>query len=345
MGIRGHHHRACKPFRVSKLNNLESHRPLTHLTTPNPIPNPGMSSFNDRVPYEGVRLAANAFSTIVLVWLGVLVARNASLKHHSGPARGGFLLFKIALPLMALVFLFSLASNAVQLSLHLGTTDRSSQIRTLRLGYINGFLKTTAHAILMASIARLITGTKMAVKQQGSKAYRTFIDIFAALIILLGFVIMVIRQVVIHNGPFFLREDLFLAHGSMQVAVVGLLAIGGLANTISAWLERRGARKEAGGAYRTVGNYVAAIATLNFVIFIWSLLVGILFATVIPSTLYVDPMAWSLADTFIINIATIAVFFMIYVLGKREEGGLWLTTEPHGQGVPKSSNEISVSQV
>jgi hypothetical protein len=243
------------------------------------------------------------------------------------------------------VFLFNLASSATQLSLYLGTADRSSQIHTLRLGYINGFLETTALAILMASIARLITGTKMVVKQQGSKAYRIFIDTFAALTILLGFVIMVIRQVVIHTGPFFLREDLSLAHGSMSVAVVGLLAIGGLANTISAWIERRGACKEAGGAYRTVGNYIAAIATVHFVVFIWRLLVGILFATVIPSRIYVDPMGWFLAGTFITSIATIAVFFMIYVLGKREEGGLWLTTEPHGRGVPKSSNEISVSQV
>jgi hypothetical protein len=60
------------------------------------------SSYSTVIAYEGVRLAANAVATGALVGLGVLVARNASLKHYSGLARGGFLLFKVSLPLTAL---------------------------------------------------------------------------------------------------------------------------------------------------------------------------------------------------------------------------------------------------
>ncbi|KAK0611835.1 hypothetical protein B0T14DRAFT_571695 [Immersiella caudata] len=292
--------------------------------------------------YEGVVVAANAISFIALAGLGVLVLRNANLKHHSGAVREGFLWFKFALPLTAIVFLFSMAVNATQLAAH-ASHRRSNSIHNWRLSYVSSFLDATSLAVLMSSIARLITGTKMAVKQQGGKAYRIFIDVLSVLIILLGFALMVIYQVARGNGPFLLREERILVYGSMGVAIIGLLVIGGLANTISSWIERHGTRRDAGGAYKAVGNYIAAIASVNFLVFIWSV-VGIVFS-LLGGAYNWDPIAWFVADTIITRILSVLVFVLIYKLGKRQEGGLWLTTGPEAQGLPKSSNEISVTQV
>lgn len=62
-----------------------------------------MSVVSDvQLAYRATLVATNTVVTAGLIALQVATARNASLKHHSGVARRGFLWYKIALWLTAL---------------------------------------------------------------------------------------------------------------------------------------------------------------------------------------------------------------------------------------------------
>ncbi|KAK0649628.1 hypothetical protein B0T16DRAFT_135009 [Cercophora newfieldiana] len=299
-----------------------------------------------QLAYRSLLVATNSIVLVGLVALGVVTARNASLKHHSGVARGGFLWYKIALWLTVLFYLLSLAASSAQLHRYLvrGYWTTMLSVHINRLLWFAGWIDTVVLAVLMSCIARLIVGTKMAVQQQGAKGYRIFIDVFAGLIIVLGFAAMVMQQVLYSaSRSGFAVENDVMTFSALQVAAVGLLIIGGLANTIFSWIQRSATRKEATGAYKSVGTFISAIATINFVLFVWSFVGNIIFNIVVAPIQ--DPVGWFFTEVFVTRIATVAVLWLIYKLGAKEEGGLWLSTEPHGSGVPKSSNEISVTQV
>ena len=300
--------------------------------------------------YRGTMVAGNAVVLVALAALGVVVARNGSFKHHGSVARRGFLWFQIALWLTVLVYLFALVTTAGSLARYTGVRNSTpvSEMAFERLSIINTFFDVTAAAILMSCIAKLIVGTKAVVKQQKSSKYGTFITAFVALAILMSFIVMVMRQIIVVR---YIRDfrlifsQIRVASGSMDVAAMGLLLIGGLANTIFAWIQRRATRKEAGGVYSKVGNYISAIASIQFFVFAWTFISGIVFTLGFGSR-NIDGVGWFLASLFITHISAFVMFWLIYKLGKKQEGGLWDASEAHeSAAVPKSSTDISVNHV
>lgn len=242
------------------------------------------------------------------------------------------------------VYSLLVAISAVQLHRSIHGTRRSSQTVHLdRLIWVENWFDIASLAILLACIARLIVGTKMVVKQQGAKGYRIFIDVVTALVVILSFAGMIMRQIVWEKSftGFNFEPNLLTSYSAIQTAVAGLLILGGLVNTVFAWVQAYAAKRQANGIYRGVGSFISAIATVFFVYILWTFVGTILFVVFTGPN---DPTGWFFSDIFITRIAVLVIFYLIYKLGAKEENGLWLTSG-HGTGVPKSSNEISLSQV
>jgi len=218
-----------------------------------------------------------------------------------------------------------------------------------RLSIFTTFVSTAGAAILMLCITKLIVGTKAVAKQQKSSKYSIFVTAFVALVVLLSFIVMVLREVIVFRYIWDSRQifnQIRVAAGAMHVAAIDLLLIGGLANTIFAWIQRGVTRKDAGGVYSKVGTFVSAIANIQLFVFTWTFIGGII-VTLGLGTRNLDFVGWNLADLFITRISSFVMFWLIYKLGKKEEGGLWDVSDAHGSGsaAPKPSNEISVNHV
>lgn len=301
-----------------------------------------MSANSIYVAFRGTVVAADVITLVALVGLAVVVARDSIFKHHSDVARRGFLFFKIALWISALVYLLMLGDAAWSLagSIVNGRGPRYN-LHIERLFTVNLWFNIVSLAVMMSCIARLIIGTKMVVKNQGAKAYLIIIDIAAAIVALLAFVAMILRQL---TTPYYYLSEpsisLIFSNNVLHLAVAGLLIIGGILNVIFSWIEHHRTRKEAGGMFRSLGTYVAAIATTQLVVFVFSF-VGSLVVTAFSRNL----LAWMFIELFIQRIGTVVVFFLILKLGKKQENGLWLMSGAGGLGEPKASNEISVDQV
>lgn len=248
-------------------------------------------------------LAINTVFFVALAALGVVVFRDGSFKHHGSVARRGFLWFQIALWLAVLYvqcatpshlptcltdrccsikrLFFALITSAGNLVRYtgVGNSTPESEMAFERLSIFTTFVSTAGAAILMLCITKLIVGTKAVAKQQKSSKYSIFVTAFVALVVLLSFIVMVLREVIVFRYIWDSRQifnQIRVAAGAMHVAAIDLLLIGGLANTIFAWIQRGVTRKDAGGVYSKVGTFVSAIASIQLFVFTWTFIGGII---------------------------------------------------------------------
>jgi len=211
-----------------------------------------------------------------------------------------------------------------------------------RMGAVAMLLSNIGSAALMGSVAKLITGTKRVVKQATARAYEVFIKVLVALVCLLSIAHFIARQIMRTRYDYFDSETQF-AVDIIAFVIPVLLILGGLTNLINAWKEKRATRRLAGGVYSSLGSYIAGIATIHFLIYVWAVIMAVIAAVGPGSSESSVVYGVLIANVVVGNWFLYVVLLLIYRLGKKERYGLGSVSAGAYSGVP--SNEHDIRQV
>jgi len=210
-----------------------------------------------------------------------------------------------------------------------------------RIRAVAMLLSNIGSAALMGSVAKLITGTKLVVKQATARAYEVFIKILVALVCLLSLAYFIAKQVTRTRSDF--ESETEFAMDIIAFIIPCLLILGGLTNVVNAWKEKRATRRLAGGVYRSLGSYIAGIATIHFLIYVWAIIMAVITVVGVGSSETSVVYGVVIANVVVGNWFLYVVLMLIYRLGKKERYGLGSVSAGAYSGVP--SNEHDIRQV
>lgn len=223
-------------------------------------------------------------------------------------------------------FFLNLISYAVLLSYYLGEGGSITAEAVRRLNSLSRLIAIVAGAVLLACITELAAGAKRAALTQAtSKVFRIVIYVLVVLVSVLMLVYYIFEQyqLSVIFGSWSARPP-YIAFGIIGLVALILLLVGALAVFIFALVQRHATRKHAGGIYASVGGSIAAIAALNFLLYLWGLAVDLATGFGLPD----DPNGLAIADAIVGRWGTFIVLFLIYRLGNKSTNGLWSTLPP-----------------
>jgi hypothetical protein len=211
------------------------------------------------------------------------------------------------------------------LAYYLGSPGATSQA-FLRIDAFGSFFTLVANGFLLLCSAELAAGAKAAARNVSTVAFRVIMGVLSGVVVIFSFIYFVYQQYRYtrrYSGDY--DSNRSVDNGLVWVGAISVFVLigGSFIVLVYSLIQLRATRKYAGGAYSRVGTYVAVIAGLNFLLFVWAVAASFLIGFEVTS----EPGAWVIVDAILSRWGTFVILLLIYLLGVKKAGGLWSIPE------------------